>query len=140
MVDNSKKVRVENPNKFRTGITLSSGVHRTILPGSFALIEPEEYEYLESTTTIFEQGILCVNDEKVVENIGIDPKDRKRESDEEVIKKLKGGKMDAFKKYIDDITAIPMQMRIRDIAREIDLPKTRSDYIEKAFGIILFEE
>lgn len=140
MVDNTKKVRVENPNKFRTGITLSTGVHRSILPGSFALIEPEEYEFLESTSTIFEEGVLCVNDLSVVESIGLNPEDRKRETDEEIIKKLKGGRNDAFQKYIDGIDAIPMQMRIRDIVKEIDLPKTRTDYIEKAFGMTLFDE
>lgn len=131
----AEKVRVENPNKYLVIVGLSNGVVREVKPQSFILIDKDEVDMLASSTSFFTDKHLIIANRgvpntEVIEEIGLDPKEVEFMTDEELEKKLKGGKVSEFQKFIDGFVGnIPQSARIREMADKLDLRASRMDYI-----------
>ena len=55
----NKSVRIYNPQKFEVGIvTLDKPMGFSIAPHSFAMVTPEDVDYLNSISTVFHRGVL----------------------------------------------------------------------------------
>lgn len=135
-----KKVRVENPNKYTVIVGLSNGVVREVKPKSFVLLPIDEVDYLAATTSFFTDKHLIIADKgvpnkEVIEEVGLDPEEVHYLTDEELEKKLKGGKISDFQKFIDGYVGnIPQSARIREMAAKLDLRASRMDYIAEKLG------
>lgn len=130
------KVRIENPNNYLVIVGLSNGISREVKPGAFVMIDPEEVEYLAATTSFFTDKHLIIKDQKVVEELGLDPEETHYVTDEELAKILKSGKVADFHKYIDSLVGnLPQIIRVRDMASELDLASSRVKYINEKLNV-----
>lgn len=134
------KVRVENPNKYLVIVGLSNGVVREVKPNTFVMLDKDEVDMLASSTSFFTEKHLIiakngVPNEEVIEAVGLDPDEVHYVSDEELEKKLKGGKIADFQAFIDSYVGnIPQSARIREMAGKLDLRASRMEYITEKLG------
>ena len=88
------KIVLRNTQKFDVGImTPDKPLGVNIRPGSFALVTQTELNYIASTCTLLQRGMLRVDDEnaEVMQELGIDQAtDPHFIKDEEIQKKLSG--------------------------------------------------
>ena len=120
-----EKLRLYNKTKCNIGIkTPSNQIGVNIRPGSFALVDDIDIEYLMSTCTLLQRGLLQVEEKKKEEVLGMMGIDESESSafmsDEEIQKKLNSnGK--TLEKWLDTIDD-PMQLdRVADIAVGMNL-------------------
>ena len=121
----SDKIKVYNPQKFDVGIiTQDKPAGVNIKSGSFALITQDDVDFLASTCTLFQRGILKIEADKLEEtmgSIGIDVHtDGNFITDEEIAKKLSGTK-NAMSKWLGTVTEGYLLDRIYDIAKNMNL-------------------
>ncbi len=129
------KVRVKNPNNYVVLAELSNGVTKTFKPHSFFVLDQDEVEILAATTTFFSNGHLEIDDEKVVEEIGLDKEEVKTFTDEDIRKILKG-KVSDFHKFIDEsIGNLGLIIKIREVAEKEDLPASKIKYMNEKLDI-----
>lgn len=120
-----EKLRLYNKTKFNIGIkTPTNQIGLNIRPNSFTLVDEVDIEYLMSTCTLLQRGLLQVEEKKKEEVLGMMGIDEREASafmsDEEIQKKLSAnGK--TMEKWLNTITD-PMQLdRIADIAVGMNL-------------------
>lgn len=131
-----KKVKVENPNNYRVYAELSNGITKEVKPKAFITIDQDEVEFLAATTSFFSDGHLIIRDQNVIEEVGLEPEDIHYVSDDELKKILKGGKVADFHAYIDGIVGnLPQTIRVRDMAKELDLASSRVKYITEKLKV-----
>ncbi len=129
------KVRVKNPNNYLVLAELSNGVVKAFKPHSFFVLDQDEVEILAATTSFFSNGHLTIEDEKVVEEIGLTEEEVKVLSDDD-IKKILKGKVADFHKFIDEsVGNLSMIIRIREIAEKEDLPASKIKYMNEKLDI-----
>lgn len=89
-----EKIILRNPQKFDVGIiTMLKPNGINIKAGTVCVINQDELNYIASTSTLLQDGILTVDEAHVdaMKEIGIDPQtDPNFISDEEIRKKLSG--------------------------------------------------
>lgn len=118
------KIVLRNPQKFDVGIiTLDKPLGVNIRPGSFAIINQNELNYLASICTLLQDGILTVDDANfgAMQQLGIDPtSDPNFISNEEIQKKLSGtGKK--MKEWLAGVEQGHILDRIYDVAMSMNL-------------------
>lgn len=132
---NSNKVRVRNKNNYLVIVGLSNGIVRQVKPHAFIDLDKDEVEYLAATSSLFTKHHLTIENEQVIDDIGMDKEEVKYLEDEELKKILRGGKVSDFHAFIDSVDSIPMITRIREMVEGMDLPSSRARYITEKLGI-----
>ena len=118
------KIILRNPQKFDVGIVTLEKEHGiNIRAGSFAIVNQNEINYLASTSTLLQDGILTVDDEHIesMKKVGIDPEtDPNFIKDEEIKKKL-AGTTKKLTEWLDTVEQGHILDRIYDIADSMNL-------------------
>lgn len=118
------KIVLRNPQKFDVGIITPDkpqGVN--IRPGSFALVNQYELNYLYSISNILQTGILCVddNDADAMLELGIDQATDPHFIKDEEIKKKLGGTVKKVREWLDTVEEEHILDRIYDVAKTMNL-------------------
>lgn len=128
------KIKLVNNKKFDVGIILPDNPRGiNIKAGSFYYVTQDDIDYLASISTIFQSGILTVEDKdaEVLEQIGIDIKnDENFITDEEIHKKLS---MSAKKigEWLATVTEDHILDRIYEEAMKMDLPLNKVKVLQE---------
>lgn len=122
------KVKVWNRQKFNVGVkTYGHPLGINIPAGSFVPMEEDEVAQLISVCTLFQRGILSVEEEHkdLMVNGGVMTEDLPNcVSDEEIAKKL-GGTAKKLEEWLKTITEGYVLERIFDAAKAMNLPASK---------------
>lgn len=135
-----KKYRVENKNKFAVGISLENPKReQNILPGSFAKLSEDDIAYIDSVSTLFSRGMLCVDDSHINELLGYVEVNPNIISDEEIKKILKGNQKTMLEQ-LNTITELHARNRVLIVLKEVgkDLSVGKIKALKEFFGKELF--
>lgn len=134
----AKKVKVWNRNRHHVGVTFMNGIGRDIAPNSFIMPDEDEVAIWMSTTSLFSGKHLSFDDAESAENLGVTLDEVNYETDEEISNKLKKSTVPALKKYLAEVTELHVKNRIRDIAKECDLPASKLSVVEDILGVEVY--
>lgn len=118
------KIKVYNPQKFDVGVkTLDNQVGINIKAGSFALLDENDIAYITSTSTLFERGLLRVDDEhnETLQSSGVDPVNNPNYIDDADIRKILSGSQKKIAEWLNTINEEYILERVYDIANDMDL-------------------
>lgn len=118
------KIILRNLQKFDVGIvTLEKPLGVNIRPGSFAIVSQDELNYLASTCTLLQDGILTVDDNQVeaMQKIGIDPTTDPHFIKDEEIKKKLGGTAKKIREWLATVEEGYILDRVYDVAVSMNL-------------------
>lgn len=119
-----EKIILRNPQKFDVGIvTMLKPNGINIKAGTVCVINQDELNYIASTCTLLQDGILTVDEAHVdaMKEIGIDPEtDPNFISDEEIRKKL-SGTAKKMREWLEPIELGHILDRIYDVAVTMNL-------------------
>lgn len=122
------KIKVWNKQKFNVGVkTYGHPLGINIPAGSFVPMEEDEVAQLISTCSLFQRGILSVEEEhkSVMEDGGIFVEDLPNcVTDDEILKKL-GGTARKLEDWLKTITEGYVLERVYDIAKGMNLPASK---------------
>lgn len=126
----SNKVRVYNRNKFDVGVCTMNGIGINIKSGSFTVLDQNEIDYIGTLCNYFIDGTLIIEDGTTAKENLVVPEENKHyfASDEEIKKKLKGTAK-AIENWLKDEENRVYLERVNDIAKTMDLPKSKLDII-----------
>lgn len=133
------KVKVFNKNKHHVGIIPLNGIGRDIAPGSFALLDPDDIAYLMSTTTLFSSKHLTLDDNEIIETLGVSKEEISTDDDATILTKLKSSNIPALKKYLSTIKELHLRKRVAALAKESDLNTSKIKLIEETFGMTIYD-
>lgn len=118
------KIVLRNPQKFDIGIiTPDKPLGVNIRPGSFALVTQNELNYIASTCTLLQRGMLRVDEDNSVamQELGIDQAtDPHFIKDEEIQKKL-SGTAKKVREWLATIDEEYILDRVYDVAMTMNL-------------------
>lgn len=136
------KYKVFNNNLFNVGVRFENETNRenTILKNSFALMTEDDILYIDTASTLFEEGILSIDDQELLEKMGYIERNPNTITDEEV-KKIFSLSVAKMKEALDNITAQHAIDKIVAMAKDSDLPQSKLKLIKDQFKIEnLFED
>lgn len=134
------KYRIDNKNKYDFGIVFPDGIRsQNVKAGSFALLTEDEIYYLHSISRAFTGKHLTVKEPHILENLGLVDESSKSLTDEEILNILKGNPM-SMKKRLSEITEENQKYRVYVLAKDLDLPKSKLQFIEEFTGKTLMGE
>lgn len=136
------KYKVFNNNPFMVGIRFEHEVNREIgiKPNSFVLMTEDDILYVDTVSTLFEEGVLFVDNQELMEKMGYIERNPNTITDEEVkrIFSLSNAKM---KEALEKITAQHAIDKIVSLAKQSDLNQSKMKIIKDQFNIeSLFED
>lgn len=118
------KIVLRNPQKFDIGIiTPDKPLGVNIRPGSFALVTQNELNYIASTCTLLQRGMLRVDEDnsEAMQELGIDQAtDPHFIKDEEIQKKL-SGTVKKVREWLATIDEEYILDRVYDVAMTMNL-------------------
>ena len=120
----SEKIRVYNPQKFDVGIvTLDKPLGINIKAGSFAQITDDDVAYITSISTIFQRGVLRLDEDKKeqMESVGIDVTTDPHFVDDADIQKKLSGSAKKVEEWLQTIDEEYLLDRIFDVAITMNL-------------------
>lgn len=131
------KVKVFNRNKFDIGIRLMNPVReQNIKAGSFTVVDEDDVYYLDTICSLFRKGKLVVEDETVLNNLGITEKNPNTITETEIITILKNANFLKMKKELSEIVephAIALVYQtVKNMANELSGAKLK--YLSKFCG------
>lgn len=135
-----KRYKVENKNRFAVGIQLQNPYReQNIGPSSFALLTIDEIAYIASISKLFTRGMLTVDDQYVLETIGLVEKNNNIISDKEIENLLKGN-FTTMKKGLEQLTETYAKSRVIEVFKKIgaDLPMKKGKWLKNFIGKELF--
>ena len=113
------KVKVWNRNKFDIGIQLINPIReQNIRAGSFTIVDEDDVYYLNTICDLFKRGMLTVENEEVIENLGLIDVKPIVKTDEEITLILKGNFL-KMKKELSEIKEPHMVDAIYRVARSV---------------------
>lgn len=127
-MNTAKTVRIYNPQKFTVGIvTQSNPAGIAIKPGSFAIISEDDVAYIGSVSTVFQRGVLRLNEENndLLLGMGIDAKTDPNYYDDEDIRKKLAGSAKSLTEWLNNVHEEYILDKIFDIAKEMNLPASK---------------
>ena len=135
----TNKVKVFNRGKSDYGfVSISSGFDINIKPGSFAMLTEDDIAYLESICAYNKKPfatkrleIETSHKDEIEESLGIvKAKEGLVESDDEIIKKLKGS-TSSMQKWIDTVKDPVLLYNIIELAKPLDLPASKTRILQE---------
>lgn len=118
------KIKVHNPQKFDIGVVLlDKPMGINIKAGSFALLSEEDIAYVTSISTLFQRGMLRVEEAnfEIMESVGIDVNTDPHFTDEEEIKQYLSASAKKVEGWLKTIEEPYMLDRIFDVAKGMNL-------------------
>lgn len=131
-------VKVLNKNPFDVGIKKMDGVTGiNIRAGSFALMTPDEIQWVNSVCPLFERGILRLNkeDEHILSEMGTHIEDNPNVLTDEEIRAELAKTARSIDKWLSNITEDYVKAHIAEIALSMDLTKSKMDALRKYINI-----
>lgn len=131
----NEKYRVRNPHPFTVGIITPDKPYGIAIPvNSFTMLTQDEIDYLLSTSTLFQDGVLRVEGEKqkeVAESIGLEMENNADFMSDEDIKKKLSGNVNQLRKWLDgDIRPYVMD-KIAEIAKGMNLSLNKIQVLQE---------
>lgn len=122
----SDKFRLNNPHRYDVGIiTPEKPYGINILHGSFTMVTQDEIDYLVSTSTLLQEGVLVLAGDKQKElaaAMGIDMEDNANFMSDEDIKKKLSANANQLRKWLNSEEFKPdVLARIAEIAKGMNL-------------------
>ena len=126
----SEKIKVLNPQKFDVGVvTPDNKLGINIKAGTFAYMTEDDIGYINSTSRIFQRGLLRVEnpvkEAEVMENIGIDVENEPNFVTDDDIRKAFGLSAKKLEEWLAGITEEYLLDRVFEIARAENLPSNK---------------
>lgn len=129
------RFRVKNPHPFTVGIVTVDKPYGISVPAnSFTLLTQDEIDYLISTSTLFQDGVLQVEGEKqkeVVETMGINMENNANFMSDEDIRKKLSGNITQLRKWLDSAEMKPYVLdKVAEIAKGMNLSMTKIQVLQ----------
>ena len=130
----SEKIRVYNPQTFDVGIvTLDKPLGINIKAGSFAQITDDDVAYITSISTIFQRGVLRLDEDKKeqMESVGIDVTTDPHFVDDADIQKKLSGSAKKVEEWLQTIDEEYLLDRIFDVAITMNLSANKIKVLQE---------
>lgn len=130
----AEKFRLYNNNSYNVGvILLDKPLGININPHSFTMVTEDDIDYLMSTCTLLQRGILQVDEKKktdVLEQMGIDVENDANFMSDDDIKKRLGGTGKKMEEWLGTITERQTLGRVCEIAKEMNLSMSKMKILQ----------
>ena len=132
----NERFRVRNPHPFTVGIVTMDKPYGISIPAnSFTLLTQDEIDFLISTSTLFQDGVLQVDGEKqkeVAETIGLNMENNANFMSDEDIKKKLSGNANQLKKWLESTEMQPYVLdKIAEIAKGMNLSLNKIQVLQE---------
>lgn len=141
MSQTTKKIKVINNNGFGVGVSIHIGTPKsfTIKGKSFAYLEEDEIQYINSTSRSFKDGFLRIEEKEVKESMG-EVEENPNDITDEEIEKLLNGHIKTLEKALKELTAQHTKNRFVAMAKNMDLTAGKLKIIKEVLNVDIFEE
>ena len=132
----SEKMRLNNPNDFSVGIiTPEKQYGVNITPHAFTMVTQDEVDYLMATSTLLQDGVLRLNEDKqkeLADTIGIKMEDNANFMSDEDIKKKLSGNANQLRKWLSSDAIKPYVLdKIASIAKTMNLSMNKIQVLQE---------
>jgi hypothetical protein len=131
----SDKFRVNNPHDYPVGIiTPDKPYGINIPPRAFTMCTQDEIDYLAATSTLFQDGVLVLAEDKqkeLADSIGINMEDNANFMSDDDIRKKLSGNANQLRKWLESGEIKPYVMnRIAEIAKTMNLSLSKIQILQ----------
>lgn len=137
-----RKIKVWNRSKGHHDFICSDKKVVPIPAGGYAKITEDEIHYNNQLAKSFKKRILEIDpsEKELLEELGYENRNANAYSPEELTKLLSGTLTDKVKKELSEITERHAKDKLIDVARNMDLPFSKIQFIEDLTGMTVYNE
>lgn len=131
------KYKVHNRNPFNVGLNFMDGLRSITIPKkSFTLLDEDEIYYQNTISTLFQKGVLTVDEDEIKKNLNLDTEKNSNAITDEDIKNILKGSLAKIKKDLSGINEPYAKSKVFEIAKDMysNLSGGKIDYIASFCG------
>lgn len=136
------KYKVNNATNRPVGLRFENEIpHRDlpVQPNLYVMLNEVDILYIDSVSTLFQEGILYVEDDELNQKMGYIEKNHNIVSDDE-LKKIFSLGTSKMKEALQKFNAQHVTDRVISLAKTSDLPASKLNVIKEVFNVDLLEE